>query len=95
MRQSLGFSPHKADALQKYLERRGVEKYVLLTGDAADAEVAAALQTRYPKATFLLLPGLDASGLGATARVVRPPLDQERLDELEGLRFELDQMVNG
>jgi hypothetical protein len=95
MRHVLGFPPRKPDALRKYLERKGVEKFVLLTGDAADAEVAGALQTRYPRATFLLLPGLDASGLQASARVVQPALDQERLDDVEDLRFELDQMVNG
>ena len=68
---------------------------MLLTGDAADAAVAGALQDRYPKATFLLLPGLDASGLVPTAQVVRPELDQARLDDVEDLRRELDRMVKG
>ena len=95
MRQQLGIPPRRPEALQVDLERQGLEKYVLLTGDAADAAVAGALQDRYPKATFLLLPGLDASGLVPTAQVVRPELDQARLDDVEDLRRELDRMVKG
>ena len=69
---------------------------MLLTGDAADAEVAARAADPLPRGRrSCCFPALTRVGSERVARVVRPPLDQERLDELEGLRFELDQMVNG
>ena len=96
MRQQLGIRPGKPDSLRADLERGGLEKYILVSGDAVDPDTVAALQGRYPKATFLLLPGLEyRPQLKQALRVVKPELDERQLDMLDGLRRELGRMVTG
>jgi hypothetical protein len=92
----LGIRPNRLDKLRNKLKDNQLVKYVLLTGGAADPRVAAALQRRYPEARIMLLPGPDwPEEIEAHARIVRPELDEARLDELEDARWELDQMLSG
>jgi TIR domain len=96
MRQQLGTRPGKPKLLRAALERAELEKYVLVSGDAVHPNAVAALQARYKKATFLLLPGLEnRSDFMQQLRVVKPELDEDQLDAVDGLRNELGRMVTG
>jgi hypothetical protein len=95
MRRRLGIPPHRPSALSIDLEREGLEKVVLLCGDAAHADVAAALQERYKLASFVVLPGLKFDTDLQRVRVVRPLLDEDQLDAVDDLRRELERMVLG
>jgi len=94
MRQQLGTRRGKPKLFRADLERPGLEKYVLVSGDAVNPDAVAALQAKYRKATFLLLPGLEnRTDVMRALRVVKPELDEDQLDSVDGLRRELDRMV--
>ena len=95
LRRELGLRPNSTESqLGAAAASDDVERYVVLTGDAADPHVASAFQAKYEHVKVLLLPGLTLRNdreLGE--RLVEPRLDRDEVERMRRLEWELERMV--